>query len=116
MSRITLSKSAVDKLMSDPKIRQWRQHKSSCKVPFLGYYRRSYSTSHDGTVTEHGDGFMLKIIDPHDRDETRDIVIKPVALRSDFDILVGGDAATMSESFSIGCSRGKFTIERENPS
>lgn len=108
MSSIILKQSAIDKLKSDPKVQQRRQHKSGRQVPFLGYYRRSYSTSRDGTVTEHGDGFMLTTINPQDRDETRDIVIKPVAVGSDFDILVGGEEEVMSGSFAIGWIR-KFT-------
>ena len=79
-------------------------------MPFLGYYRRSYSTARDGTIKEYDDGFMLTTIDPDDREETRNIVIKSVAVTSDFDILVGGDEATMSRSFAIGWSK-KFTCE-----
>ena len=111
MSYIVLRQSAVDKLMSDPKIGRWLQDKPARKVPFLGYYRRSYSTSHDGTVTEHGDGFMLTTIDPQDADETRDIVIKSVGVANDFDILVGGEETIMSGSFGIGWSKWKFTYE-----
>lgn len=110
MPRITLKQSAIDHLMSDPKIQQWRQRKAGPKVPFLGYYRRSYATARDGTVTEYGDGFALTTIDPNDAEETRGIVIKPVAVENGFDILVGGGVETMSRSFAIGWSK-KFTYE-----
>ena len=110
MSSIILSKSAADKLVSDPKIQLWQEDRSVRKRPFLGYYRRSYSTSHEGAVTEHGDGFMLTTIDPLDADDTRGIVIKPVAVVNDLDILVGGEDSIMSGSFTIGFSK-KFTYE-----
>ncbi len=111
MFSIILKQSTVDHLMNDPKIRQWQKDRTVKKVPFLGYYRRSYSTSRDGVVTEYGDGFMLTTIDPQDADETRDIVIKPVAVADNFDILVGGEESIMSNSFTIGRSKGKYTYE-----
>ncbi|WP_158810109.1 hypothetical protein [Beijerinckia sp. L45] len=101
MPSIVLTPSAVDKLLND---------KTARKVPFLGYYRRSYSTARDGTITEYGDGFALTTIDPDDGVETRDIVIKAVPVGNVFDILVGGGAETMAQSFTIGWSK-KFTYE-----
>ena len=80
---------------------------------FLGYFHRSYSTYNDGSVVEHGTGFALSTIDPHDPRETRGIVIKPVTLTSDADILVGGGEAIMSTSFSIGWSKWRFTYQTD---
>jgi hypothetical protein len=110
MPSIVLTPSAVDKLLNDPKIKQWLNDKTARKVPFLGYYRRSYSTARDGTITEYGDGFALTTIDLDDDLQTRDIVIKSVPVGSVFDILVGGSAETMAQSFTIGWSN-KFTYE-----
>jgi hypothetical protein len=110
MPSIVLTPFAVDKLLNDPKIKQWLEDKTARRVPFLGYYRRSYSTARDGTITEYGDGFALTTIDPDDGMETRDIVIKAVPVGNIFDILVGGDAETMAQSFTIGWSK-TFTYE-----
>ena len=110
MHQITLKQSAIDQLINDPDIQQWQKSKLASIVPFLGYYRRSYSTSRDGVVTEHGDGFMLTAIDPRNADETGAIVIRPVVLADNLDILVGGDELTISRNFSIDWSK-KFTYE-----
>ncbi len=69
-------------------------------MPFLGYYRRSYSTSRDGVVTEYGDG--LTTIDPQSPDETKDIVIRSISVADGEEI--------MSHSFSIEWTK-KFTYE-----
>lgn len=115
MSGITLNKSAVDQLHDDPKLRQWRNGESGHRVPVLRYFRRSYATSHDGTVTEHGDGFSLTTIDSTDAQETKGIVLKSVAVADGFQIFVGGDESIMSGSFIIGWSKWKFTYETESP-
>lgn len=111
MPRIALNKSAIDKLIEDPKLRQWQDGEPGRRVPFLGYFRRSYTTLHDGTVTEHGDGFTLTTIDPADAKETKGIVLKSVAVADGLHILVGGDESIMSGSFIIGWSKWKFTYE-----
>ena len=95
--------------MQDEDVRRWLKDRAGDRVPFLGYFQRCYSTYHDGSVAEHGDGFALSTIDPHDPKETNGIVIKPVKLTSDADILVGGGEAIMSTSFSIGWLKWRFT-------
>src|SRR3978361_20918 len=102
MPSIILSPLAVDTLLNDPKIKQWLKDKTVQKVPFLGYYRLSYSTARDGTITEYGDGFALTTIDRDDDVETRDIVIKSVPVGNVFHLLVGGAEETMARSFTIG--------------
>ena len=116
MSRIALSKSAADKLIEDPNLRQRRNSMSDPRVSLLRYFHRSYSTLHDGTVTEHGDGFTLTTIDPADAKETKSIVLKSVAVTDDINILVGGDESIMSGRFTISWSKWKFTYEPDVPS
>lgn len=70
-------------------------------------------TLHDGTVIEHGDGFMLTSVDLRDPNETKGIILQPTAVADGLEILVGGDASVMSESFTIGWTGGKFTFEPE---
>ena len=111
MPHITLSQSAVDKLMADPKLRRWREGEPDRRVPILGYFRRSYTTLHDGTVVDHGNGFMLATIDPEDAEETKGIVLESVAVAGGLDILVGASPSVMSGSFTIGWSDWKFTYE-----
>ncbi len=111
MPHITLQNSAVDKIMENDEVKRWLKDQSGRRVPYLGYFRRSYSQCHDGSMVEHGDGFALSTIDPHDPKETKGIVIEPVELTSDADILVGGHEATMSKSFSIGWSQWRFTYQ-----
>jgi hypothetical protein len=111
MSQVIISKSAIEKITNDPKFRQLREDKTDLKVPFLYYYRRSYSTLHDGTIVEHGDGFMLSFINRNELKETVDIVFKTVTLGEGLDILVGGPRLILSESFTIGWSNQKFIFE-----
>ena len=111
MSSVVLSKSAVNKLMNDPALYQWRGGAHNRRVPFLGYFRRSYTTLHDGTVIDHGDGFMLTTIDPDDVDETEGIVLRSVPVSAGLHILVGGNNAIMSDNFTIGWSDCTFTRE-----
>src|SRR5665213_1311690 len=113
MSHITIKKSAAGKLSSDPEFRRWCEGKSD-KAPVLSYYRRSYSTLHDGTVIEHGDGFMLSFVDPKEVRETGDVTYETVALADGVDILVGGTRSILSEDFTIGWSNAKFTLEHPN--
>lgn len=89
-----------------------RNGESSGRVPFLGYFRRSCTTLRNGTITGHGDGFMLTTIDPADADETKGIVLKP-SQSDGLDILIGGEESIMSGSFTIGRSKWKFTYEPE---
>jgi hypothetical protein len=110
MPEVFLRQSAIAKLMNDPKVQQHIQNELGSKVPFLGYYRRSYATARDGTATEYGDGFMLTTINPTDPEEIKNIVIKSASVGEAFNILVGGDAATMSRTFFIGWSK-KYTYE-----
>ena len=110
MSDIILKQAAIEELMGRPAIQQWLRDKQAAKVPLLRYYRRSYSTLHDGSVLEHGDGFTLTSIDPNSPTETKDIVVRSVLVTNDFNILVGGKPSMMSRDFSIGWSK-KFTYE-----
>ena len=114
MACINLQKPAVEKIMEDHDVSRWLIDRDGDKVPLLGYFHRSHSEYHDGTIVEYGDGFMLTSINPQDAEETRDIVIKSVALAPGADILVGGDAETMSRNFGIGWSKWKFTYEPMN--
>ena len=113
MPRIVLSKSAIAKLMMDPNLKSWRDGRAISRVPLLGYYSRSYMTLHDGTIIEHGDGFMLTSIDPFDARETRGTVLQPTAVADGLSILVGGDKSVMSNGFTIGWTDGKFTFDPE---
>ena len=116
MPRVTLARSAVDKLMKDPTLDEWHAGVVGQRVPILGYYQRSYSTSlRDGTVTEHGDGFALGTIDPQDALETRGLVIRSAAVTGQLTILVGGDASVMADSFAIGWSGAKYTFGSNAP-
>ena len=111
MSNITLQASAIDKIMEDDHVRRWLKDRTGDRVPYLGYFRRFTSTYNDGSVVEHGVGFGLSTINPNDPKETKGIVVKPVTLTPDADILVGGGEEIMSARFSIGWSKWRFTYQ-----
>ena len=113
MPDVILQKSAVDQIMEFDEVKQWLKDRAGNRVPVLRYFHRCHSTYNDGSVVEHGDGFTLSTIDPHDPKETRGIVIKSVKLTPDADILVGGDEEIMSHSLSIGWSKWRFTYQIE---
>lgn len=110
MNQITISKLAIDRILNDPKFRQLRENNAR-EVPLLYYFQRSYSTLHDGTVIEHGDGFMLSFVNPAEIAETGDIAYKTVASEG-VSIFIGGPKPLLSGSFTIGWSNAKFTLER----
>ena len=111
MFDVTLQASAIDQIMGDDDVRRWLKDRAGDRVPYLGYFRRCTSTYNDGSVVEHGVGFGLSTINPHDPKETSGIVIKPVTLTPQADILVGGGEEIMSISFSIGWSKWRFTYQ-----
>ena len=102
MPDITFSQAAIDNLLNDPKLRQWREAEVGRRQPCLSYFHRYYSIAPDGTVTEHGDGFSLTTIDPEDPREMGGHTIKRVAIAEGFDILVTVYESIMSGDFTIG--------------
>lgn len=111
MGRITISKSAVGKLIGDLKIRHDGSDEPGCVTPLLYYYHRSFSTLNDGTVIQHGDGFMLAYVNSEKIRKAEDITYEAVAIVDGFEIIVGGPRSLMSSNFTIGCANGKFTFE-----
>ncbi len=116
MPQITISKSAIEKISNDQKFRQSREDNASREVPLLYYYRRSYSTSKDGTVIEHGDGFTLSFVNQEEIAETKDIAYEAVAVAGGVNIFVGGPRSLLSRSLNVGLSNAKFTLESQSPS
>ena len=116
MSEITISAAAIRHLLNDPKLCQWREAGTGPRQPCLSYYHRCYSTAPDGTVTEHGDGFVLSTIDLEDPRETKGRVIRRVAVADGFDILVALYESLMPGDFTIGLTaRRAFTNEPPAP-
>lgn len=116
MPQITISKLAVEKIVNDPKFRQSREDNADHEAPLLYYYQRSYSTLKDGTVIEHGDGFMLSFVNQEEIVETKDIAYKSVVIAGGVNIFVGGPRSLLSRSFNVGLSNAKFTLEPQSPS
>ncbi len=59
MSRIIISKLAIEKILKDLKYSELVKHEPLRAIPVLRHYRRSFSTLKDGQIIEHGAGFML---------------------------------------------------------
>ncbi len=111
MSQITISQSAIDKIINNPKFRQSKQETTDSKLPLLYYYQRSYLTQHDGTIVEYGDGFMLTFVDKDELKETTDIIYKVLDIGGGNSVVVGGPQPILSKSFSIEWANSKFTLK-----
>jgi hypothetical protein len=111
MPVITISPSAVEKIAKESAFRRLRQIGSEDAVPLLRYYQRSYSTSNDGSIIEHGDGFGLHFVDPTDLDASGGIVYQTIAIGDGTNVVVGVPAERLSGGFSIDWSKNKFFLE-----
>jgi hypothetical protein len=111
MPQITISQSAIDKITSDREFRRSKEGKIDLKLPLLYYYERSYLTRHDGTVVEYGDGFTLTFVDKEELEDTTNIIYKMLDIADGVATVVGGPRSILSENFSIGWTKSKFTFE-----
>lgn len=111
MPQITISPSAIDKIVSDREFRRSKESEIDLKQPLLYYYGRSYLTRHDGTVVEYGDGFTLTFVDQGELRDTANIIYKTLDIAAGVTIIVGGPRSILSENFSIGRTKSKFTFE-----
>ena len=112
MPRNVLTRSAVDKLLADPKLRIWRKGELGRERPVLWYVRRATSIRHGtGVRTEHGDGFSLTFCEPEDLEQVSadDCVI--VTLTDGLDILVVAGKRHRSGSLLIGWRTWTYTCE-----
>lgn len=116
MVRVTLSPLAIKKILNDPKYLQLVQDNPEHAVPLLAYYRRSYSTSKEGQVTEYGDGFTLSFVGETDINDSRGIKFQTVTIAPGVDVIVGASDTVFSAPFEIGCTKTKFTFEPVNQS
>jgi hypothetical protein len=111
MAQVTLSALAIKKVLNDPKYLQLVQDDPQHAIPLLAYYRRSYLTSKEGTVTEYGDGFTLSFVSEADIKESSGIEFQSVTIARGVDVIVGASDAMFSTPFSIDWSKSKFTFE-----
>jgi hypothetical protein len=111
MSQVTISKLAIEKIMSDPQFSEFKEHEPTPAVPLLYYYQRSFSTLHDGRVIEYGAGFMLTFVKPEEIREAVDVAYETVAIADGVNVTVGGARGVFSNAFNIGWSNAKFTFE-----
>lgn len=110
MSRIIISKLAVEKITKDPKFRQLRESGPEGAVPIFFYYQRSYSTLKDGSLIEHGDGFGLNFIDPKDIKASQGIAYESNSIGDGVHVIVSGPAELLSSGFNIDWSDNKFAL------
>jgi hypothetical protein len=111
MSQIVISKSAIEKIIADPKFSQSRRAEADQSVPLLHYYQRSYLTRDDGIIVEYGDGFGLTFVKSDDLKETADITYKSLDIGDGNCLVIGGPQSVLSGSFSIEWKNSKFTLE-----
>ena len=111
MPRVTISKAALDKLNADPLLGHWKRDARRLRMPLLHYYRRLTSTARDGTVTEHGDGFILTFVDPDAETQPHVAGYETVALGDGHAILVEIQTCFAPGAFTIGLCKGRFTYE-----
>jgi hypothetical protein len=108
---ITISQSAIAKIAKELKFRQEYEIGSRSGVPLLYYYQRSYSTLHDGTIIEHGDGFGLHFVDPADLMEQREIAYESIPIGDSANVIIGGPTELLSGGFEIDWSGKKFSLK-----
>ena len=89
----------------------WRHRELGRKVPVLRHFRRADTKRHDGTVVEHGGGFMLEFDEPEDAGETAAVACGSVAVADILDILVIAERSLLSGRFVIGWRDWTFTDE-----
>ena len=111
MAQITLTEAAIRHLLADPKLRVWSGGGHNTEVPILGYYRRSYLKSRDGSIIEYGDGFMLTFDHPREDWDGQGLADEKISVGSKIEILVLGPKPIFTRNFTINCNGKKYTFE-----
>ena len=110
MAKVALTGAAMHHLAADPKLLEWAREKAHLDVPILGYYQRSYLTSHNGDITEFGDGFMLTF-DRADIDWAgQGLETATVSTANEVELLVVGPRSIFSTDFVIDWNKKKYTF------
>jgi hypothetical protein len=105
MSRISISKSATEKILKDTDIHS--QLLGRPVIPYLLYYQRCYSTLNDGRIIEYGSGPTLSLIEHYDANDGQYLSID---LGSDCTLVVGPSTFFQAGVHSIDWVDRKFKL------